>query len=209
MKLRAALRGFLSISVVFSMLLVLVIAVCAQSLEKQISRVRPFSADQIHTINNKTTTGKVYFTPNAVRIESDDAKGNKTIQIMRFDQKVMWNVVPAQKMYVEMPGASLSDWASWADTQGVQRESLGMEQVGAYHCEKFRVQLNVMGQQATSLEWDAKELDGLPVKTQDEKGKWSTEYRNVQVAPQDPSLFEVPAGYQKISIGGMAGRPNQ
>ena len=183
-------------------------AVCAQSLEKQVSKIRPFSADQVHTINNKTTAGKIYFTPNAARMETIDAKGTKSIQIMRFDQKVIWSLMPAQKMYLELPGASMSDWASWADAQNLQRESLGMEQVGEYHCEKFRVHVKVMGQQSTNLEWDAKELDGLPIKTQDEKGKWSTEYRNVQVGPQDPSLFEIPAGYQKMSLGGLqAQRP--
>ena len=122
---------------------------------------------------------------------------------MRFDRKVMWNLMPAQKMYLEMPGASLSDWTSWADTQGVQRESLGMEQVGEYHCEKFRVHMEVLGKAATALDWDAKELEGLAVKSQDEKGTWSTEYKNVKLGPQDPSLFEIPAGYQKMSLGGF------
>lgn len=182
-------------------------AISAQTVEKRVSKLRPFSADQIRTLGNKTTTGKIYFTPTAVRLEGVDNKGNQSIQIMRFDRKVMWNLVPAQKMYIELPGASLSEWASWADEQAVQRESLGMEQVGNYHCEKFRVHVKVMGKEATSLEWDAKELDGLPVKTQDEKGTWSTEYRNVRLGPQDPSLFEIPAGYQEMSIGGMR-RPN-
>jgi len=209
MKLRSEMRRFVLLVCGAVALGVLTTSLYSQSLEKQVSKLRPFSADQIRTMNNKTTTGKIYFTPNAARIESVDAKGNPVIQIMRFDQKVMWNVVPAQKMYVEMPGASLSDWASWADTQGVQRESLGMEQVGEYHCEKFRVHMKVMGHEATSLEWDAKELDGLPVKSQDEKGKWSTEYKNVQLGPQDSSLFEVPAGYQKMSLGGMFGKRNQ
>ena len=209
MKLRSEMRRFVCVACAVAALGVLATSIYAQSLEKQVSRLRPFSADQVRTMNNKTTTGKIYFTPNAARIEGVDPKGNPAIQIMRFDQKVMWNVVPAQKMYIEMPGASLSDWASWADTEDVQRESLGMEQVGEYHCEKFRVHVKVMGQMTTSLEWDAKELDGLPVKSQDEKGKWSTEYKNVQLGPQDPSLFEIPAGYQKMSLGGMFQKRNQ
>ena len=180
----------------------------SQTMEKQVSKMRPFSADQIHTTKNKTSTAKVYFAQNAMRLESTDNKGNKVIQIMRFDQKVMWNVVPAQKTYIEMPWGNLGEFAAWADQQGVQRESLGTEQVGEYHCEKFRVQVTLNGKAYTSLEWDAKELDGLPVKSQDEKGNWSTEYKNVQLGPQDPSLFEIPAGYQKMSLGGMFGKPN-
>lgn len=49
----------------------------------------------------------------------------------------------------------------------------------------------------------AKELDGFVVKRADEKGQWSTEYHNVRLSPQDPSLFEIPSGYQKMSMGGM------
>jgi len=109
MKLRSEMRRFVLLVCGAVALGVLTTSLYSQSLEKQVSKLRPFSADQIRTMNNKTTTGKIYFTPNAARIESVDAKGNPVIQIMRFDQKVMWNVVPAQKMYVEMPGASLSD----------------------------------------------------------------------------------------------------
>jgi hypothetical protein len=203
MKLRSEFQWGLRKAAFFFTSLLVAGVVYAQTVEKQVSKLRPFSADQTRTMNNKTTTGKIYFTPNAARIESVDGKGNPSIQIMRFDQKVMWNLIPAQRMYVEMPGASLSDWAAWADEQGVQRESLGMEQVGEYHCEKFRVHMKVMGKEATSFEWDAKELDGLPVKTRDEKGTWSTEYKNVKLGPQDPSLFEIPAGYQKMSLGGF------
>lgn len=207
MKLQSGLKRLtVVVAGVLAALLVIAISVHGQSIEKQVSKLRPFSADQIRTINNKTTTGKIYFTPSAMRVEGADPKGNKSVQIMRFDQKVMWSLLPAQNMYIEMPWGNLGEFAAWADQQGVQRESLGMEQVGDYHCEKFRVHVKVMGQDSTSFEWDAKELDGLPVKTQDEKGKWSTEYKNVQLGAQEPALFEIPAGYQKMSFGGMQKR---
>jgi outer membrane lipoprotein-sorting protein len=175
----------------------------AQTAQQRLSNLRPFSADQTHTMRNKTTNSKVYFTQNAMRLENVDAKGNQSIQIMRFDQKVIWSLVPAQKMYLELPWASMGEFATWADQQNVQRESLGAEQIGEYHCDKFRIHVTLDGKVYTSLEWDAKELDGLPVKTQDEKGTWSNEYRNVQLGPQDPSLFEIPAGYQKLNMGGL------
>ncbi|HKW62800.1 MAG TPA: DUF4412 domain-containing protein [Candidatus Acidoferrum sp.] len=203
MKIRSARSYFLCGVAIFAVPWAVNNVASTQTVEKQLSRLRPFSADQIHTIKNKTTTGKAYFTQAAMRVEGTDSKGGKTIQIMRFDRKVLWNVMPAQKMYVEMPWANLGEMAAWADQQGVERESLGAEQVGEYHCEKFRVHATIGGRQYTSLEWDAKELDGLPVKTQDEKGSWSTEYRNVQLGPQDPSLFEIPDGYQKLSLGGF------
>jgi len=77
------------------------------------------------------------------------------------------------------------------------------EQVGAYHCDKYRVQATLEGKVYTSLEWDAKELDGFPVKQAYEKGGWSQECQNVKLGPQDASLFEVPADYKKIDLGGL------
>lgn len=186
----------------FCALLLLTDAAYAQTVEKRVTQLRPFSADQTRTMGSKTTTGKVYFTQNAMRVESVSGKGNQTIQIMRFDRKVMWNLIPTQKTYIEMPWASMGEFAGWADQQGIQRELLGSEQVGEYHCEKFRVHVTLEGKTYTSLEWDAKELDGLPVKSQDEKGTWSTEYQNVRLAPQDPSLFEIPSDYRKLSLFG-------
>lgn len=50
----------------------------------------------------------------------------------------------------------------------------------------------------TSIQWAAKELDGFAVKTQGEKGEYTTEYQNARLGPQDPLLFEIPPGYQKV-----------
>jgi Domain of unknown function (DUF4412) len=188
------------------LLLLAVAAVVVESPQPGVAQgplnIRSFSADQIHTMSGKTKTTKVHASPNAMRMEGEE-KGKKSIVIMRFDRKVMWSLMPDQKMYVELPWASQAEWASWAEGAQVQRQPLGMEQVGAYSCEKSRVQVTLQGKVYTSLEWAAKELNGFVVKTQDEKGQWSNEYQNVQLGPQDPSLFEVPGDYKKLGLGGM------
>ncbi len=161
-----------------------------------------FSADQIHTMGKKVTTGKVYAMENAVRTEGEQ-RGRKSISIMRLDKKVMWNLMPDQKMYMELPFMGSADVASMAKDAKAEREPLGSEQVGAYHCDKFRVQTTLEGKVYTSIEWDAKELNGFPVKRAGEKGDWAMEYQNVHLGPQDPSLFEIPEGYKKFSLGGF------
>ena len=168
---------------------------------------RPFSADQITTRGNKTTTAKVYGTEKAIRVESKDNKGKQSINIMRLDQKAVWVLMPDQKMYMDMGklGAASMDMATSVEGAKVERESVGSEQVGAYHCDKYRVRATLEGHVYTSFEWDAKELGGFPVKQASEKGDWSKEFQNVQLGPQDPSLFEIPPGYTKMSLGGMLG----
>lgn len=161
-----------------------------------------FSADQIHTVGKRVTTGKVYSNGKAIRVEGEQ-KGKKSIMIIRMDQKVMWNLMPDQKMYMEMRGFGLNEFAGGLEGAKVERESLGTEQVGAYNCEKYRVQTTYEGHVYTGIEWDAKELNAFPVKRADEKGDWSTEYQNVHLGAQDPSLFEIPDGYKKFSLGGF------
>lgn len=168
--------------------------------------LKPFSADQIHTVNKKTTTGKVMAIENAVRVESEN-KGKASITITRFDRNMMWTLMPDQKMYMEIPFQGLGEMASSIKGATVKKESLGSEQVGAYHCDKSRVETTYQGKVYVSIEWAAKELDGFVVKKADEKGSWSTEYQNVQLGPQNPALFEIPDGYQKFSLGGMFKRP--
>ena len=164
--------------------------------------IKPFSADEVHTMRGKTTTGKVYMTENAMRFEGEE-RGKKSIVITRIDRKVIWTLVPDEKKYVEMPFMSTADITASAQGAQVEREPLGSEQVGSYHCNKSRVHVTYQGRTLpTYLEWGAKELDGFVVKKQDEKGSWMTEYQNIKLAPQDPSLFEVPAGYEKMSVFG-------
>jgi len=163
-----------------------------------------FSADQVQTIGGKTSTAKVYESDKAVRLEKEE-KGQQSITIMRLDRKAVWVLNPAQKTYMDMGGigAGGADMASKMEGAKVEREALGSEQVGVYHCDKYRVKTTYEGKVYTGIEWDAKELDGFPVKQADEKGKWSKEYQNVKLGTQDTALFEVPSGYQKIDLGGM------
>ncbi len=163
--------------------------------------IPPFSADNVRTVGTRTTTGKVYATPTAMRIENDQ-NGRKSIFIVRFDRKAMWTLLPDRKMYMELPWGSQAEWASMLEGVKVQRDPLGSEQLGPYHCDKTRVRVTYQGSVITTIQWAAKELNGFVVKKQEEKEQWSTEYRNVKLGPQDPSLFELPAGYQKMSLGG-------
>jgi hypothetical protein len=165
---------------------------------------QPFSADQIHTVGRKTLTSKVYASSSAFRVETEQS-GKKSISIMRLDKKVMWILMPEQKMYMEMAnlGASTAEMAQNMQGAKIERQALGTEQVGTFHCDKSRVKVTYEGREYTTLEWAAKELNGFVVKRQDEKGSWSTEFQNIKLGPQDPSLFEVPGGYRKFSLGGM------
>jgi len=165
---------------------------------------RDFSADVVHTINKKVTNEKIYSSEKAVRVEKEE-RGRKSISIMRLDRKAVYVLMPEQKSYMDMGslGEGSMELANSVAGAKVERQALGSEDVGPYHCDKFRIQTTYEGHVYTGLEWDAKELRGFPVKQADEKGSWSKEYQNVKLGAQDPSLFEIPADYKKIDLGGM------
>ena len=198
--IKQAVRGYVNVTLQFAV--VCSLGIGSRYAAAQQTSMPSFSADEVKTMGKKVTTGKIYSSGDAVRTEGE-AKGKKTISIMRLDKKVVWNLMPDQKMYMELPFMGSTDVASMAKDATVQKESLGSEQVGAYQCDKYRVRATYEGKEYTSLEWDAKELNGFAVKKGDEKGYWTTEYQNVHLGPQDASLFELPTGYQKFSLGGM------
>lgn len=164
---------------------------------------KPFSADQVVTKDGKTTTAKVYATPTSMRTEGVQ-DGKKYITILLYDRKVLWSLMPDEKMYFEMPIPAGAQVAAGMKEmmKGVQvkQESLGSEQVGGYHCDKTRMTVTWQGVTGTTIEWAAKELGGFVVKKQDETTGELTEYKNIRLGPQDPSLFELPAGYKKMSM---------
>jgi len=166
-----------------------------------------FSADQVKVTAGKTSTTKVYSSDKAVRVEKEE-KGRKSITIMHLDQKSVWVLNPDQKTYMDMGGlgAASMDLANSVGDSKLEREALGSETIGAYHCDKYRVKTTFDGKVYTMIEWDAKELGGFAVKQADEKGGWSKEYQNVKLGPQDPSLFELPADYKKLDLGAMFGK---
>jgi hypothetical protein len=170
---------------------------------------KPFSADQVKTTQGKTETAKVYVTQSAMRAEGVQ-DGRNYISIMRFDRKVLWSLMPDEKMYFEMPIPAGAQAAAGMKEfmKGVQvkRESLGSEKVGGFDCDKTRMTVTLQGTTSTTIQWTAKDLGGFVVKELDETTGDITEYKNIRPGPQDPSLFELPAGYKKMDMGGMAGQ---
>jgi hypothetical protein len=166
---------------------------------------KPFSADQVLKVAARTTTGKVYATQNAMRIENQ-TDGRQTVSIVRTDRKVVWSLLPDRKAYIELSLQSLSVAATLPQTpaaQNLPHTKLGSEQVGTHLCDKSRVQSTSNGKTSVFVEWAARDLGGFVVKREDENGKWSIEFQNVQFKDQDQSLFEIPAGYQKLDVTGM------
>ncbi|MBI5598242.1 MAG: DUF4412 domain-containing protein [Deltaproteobacteria bacterium] len=167
-----------------------------------------FSADMVSTTKKQGVfRGKIAVAGEKARMEAEGA-----ISITRMDKKVVWVLMPAEKMYMEQPLRPENVVPSGEDKmQGeVERKSLGTETVEGEAARKYRVTYKAGGKKEEVFLWAAVR-HGLPLKIAAIDGSWVVEYKNIKTGQQPDKLFEIPAGYKKFSFSmpsmpGMGGR---
>jgi outer membrane lipoprotein-sorting protein len=179
---------------------------------------QPFSADFTTTSSTggEMSSGKIYFSLPKMRMESS-SKGQEAIIIMDQSTQTVYILMPAQHMYIESrtnqenpmmrqgPKAPTSFDPNHPCGANVTCNKVGMETVNGRVCDKWVT----TGTKGTSTAWVDQKLI-FPIKTQSANGEiW--QLTNIKEGKPDASLFQLPAGYQKMDIPGMAGgaRPPQ
>ncbi len=161
-----------------------------------------FSADVIHKGKGYTGESKVYVQGNKVRMEP---KGQNQYSIVRTDLSRTWVVMPDQRMYMESK-YDPSQVPQEKIRGEISRKLVGAETVDGHPTQKYEVTYKDGGKVMKSHQWVATDID-FPIKTAAIDGSWSMEYRNIRMGPQPDSLFEIPKGYQKMTVpsypGGM------
>src|SRR5437870_11624680 len=175
----------------------------------QLSRPQvEYSADSVMQTEEGTMEQHVYVTPAKERREMLTGDGDGSVQIFRFDSKVMWQVMPSQKMYMEhsTAKAGAKDMSQWDFEETV----MGEEVLNGMKVTKYKtIATSTDGKKYGGFSWRTKE--GISIKTDllykegNEKHRMMTELKNVKIGKQDPQLFEIPQGYTKFDMGGMMG----
>jgi hypothetical protein len=173
-----------------------------------------FSAE-IYDNNAKGGKGptRVYFGKDKMRFDTNDAQGGGVI--VDFSTQSYLVIMPKQHMYMQMPAQAMesrgmlnffrtgdidnacSDWLKLATHQGGTCHKLGSETVNGRSTVEYEG-TNTKGE--NSKVWLDKEVR-FPIKWEGKNG--GGELRNIQEGPQPASLFDVPAGYTKMDMGGM------
>lgn len=133
------------------------------------------------------------------RMESEQAGGSYTI--VRRDLKKVWMVMPATKSYMEMEEVKQEEAPMPEEkVKGeISRKVVGSETIDGHPCTKYEVTAKVDEKTMVVYQWWANDI-GFPVKTAAVDGSWYTEYRDIKIGAQPDSIFEVPAGYRKMSM---------
>lgn len=160
---------------------------------------------------------KVFVTKDRMRVEDQKQSGPTGAVIVDFTKGTALVLLSEQKMYMEMPQAmnrergiaffrpmdvenACGELQKMAFKSGGSCRKIGNETVNGRNAVKYE---GKSAEGETSQFWIDPKL-GFPVKWQ---GKSSGgELRDIQEGAQPASLFEIPAGFQKMDMGGMMGQ---
>ncbi|HKI00034.1 MAG TPA: hypothetical protein VJ999_13080 [Candidatus Sulfotelmatobacter sp.] len=195
--------------------------VCLMAAQAALAQTE-FSADMVNTAKDGSPVqGKIYFAKDKMRFESaqTNQRGMGGAMIMNLATQTSMVIMDQQHMYMEMPAqmasqraaynffrtgdaeAACADYLQQARNKGGSCHKVGSETVNGRSTVKYEG-TNANGESSTF--WIDPKLR-FPVKWQ---GKNSGgELRNIQEGAQPASLFEIPAGYTKMDVGGMMKRP--
>jgi len=155
-----------------------------------------FSADIVSTTKSGVVRGKIFVTKEKTRMEMPQA-----ITITRMDKDIVWILMPDQKMYMEQPLKPENVQATADKMPGeVERKHLSTETVDGKTVDKYRIVYKGADKEESIFQWVATD-SGFPIKTSAVDGSWTMEYKNLNIGKQSDTLFEIPAGYQKMSYG--------
>ncbi|HWR17610.1 MAG TPA: DUF4412 domain-containing protein [Terriglobales bacterium] len=180
----------------------------------QVPGAVPFSGDlTMKAKGGETMNGKMYFSGTKMRWDMN-AAGHQSIMINDIPGKVSYMVMPQQKMYMEMRagqqsmhrGPKMPDLKSYDPTNPCSAatdmtcEKVGTETVNGRTTDKWLFKNKKDG--STMTVWLDKKIH-FPIRTQTNDA--TIELNNIQEGMPAASLFEIPSGYQKFSMGGMMG----
>jgi outer membrane lipoprotein-sorting protein len=184
------------LSIILTIVLSFLLAGLAQAAE--------FSADVLMQGRGQEHQSKIYVKGDKVRQEISTPRG-ESVSILRRDQKVMWMLMPGQKSYLEMPlNQQAFARAMNMPEASVSKKFLGTETLNGYETDKYETTVTTRRGTVKSTIWLAKKL-GVPIRIESADKSFRVDYKNIKVGGVDDAVFEVPAGYQKMSM--PAGMP--
>jgi hypothetical protein len=173
-----------------------------------------FSAEVVDLQKTNTPNqAKIYFAKDKIRIESQGASAQGGAIIVNFATQTSIVLETAAKSQNQRMGFASTffrtgdvenacdDWQK-SQNQGGTCHKVGNESVNGRSTVKYEA-TNSSGEVGHfwldpklrfPVKWDGKNSGG--------------ELRNIQEGPQPASLFEIPAGFTKMDIGGMMQKPH-
>ncbi|MDQ1362994.1 MAG: hypothetical protein QG652_854 [Pseudomonadota bacterium] len=167
-----------------------------------------YSADQTMETAETSMTGKIYVTPAKERREMK-MEGETMIMIIRRDKKIGWTLMPSEQMYMEMSFQQVEGQPDNLSNYKIETTDMGTETINGVKCNKSKIVMTKLddGTKMGGFWWMTNDnivmkMDML-AKEKGDKTRIKIELNNLKIGKQNPSLFEIPAGYSKMSMPNM------
>lgn len=169
-----------------------------------------YSAEEVVETADSMSKTKVYSTPTMERREMSES-GQQMIAITRHDKKVVWNLMPEEKMYMEMSmGQSAAKKEEKTDLSAykIEQTPMGQETLNGIVMNKGKmIMTGKDGSKMGGFMWTTKEgivakMDALSIE-KGKKDRFKLEMSNLKIGKQPADLFEIPKGYEKMDMGAM------
>ena len=157
-----------------------------------------FSGQMLTRVRETTVPGRIFVKDGKLRQEFIDDKG-QTITILRPDKKLIWVILPLERVYMEVP--MKPKWPGQfiqIPPDARQKRPVGSERVNGYDAEKFEVTVSSREGLERQLYWVPAKL-GVPIKVEVPARKFSSEYKDIKEGGVADRLFEIPPGFEKVS----------
>lgn len=158
-----------------------------------------FTANMILKDGDKLMPGKIYVKGDKMRHEFLDEQGH-TVTIVRKDKKLVWVVLPQDRVYVEMPlNRALPGQFLQVPDNALRKRKICTEIISGYPTERLQVTVpgDAFGPVIQTF-WVCDRL-GLPLKMECKEKNFSVEYKDIKEGPVADRLFELPTGYRKMT----------
>lgn len=134
-----------------------------------------------------------------------EIEGMGMVSILRPDKKVAWQLMPMQRMYMEVDLKSANEM-NGSIPDDVTIEKVGSEDVEGIKTTKYKILMK--DKSAGGFIWLSP--DNIPIKMDflskegKEKSRITMTLKNLKIEPQEAALFELPPGYQPMpKMGNM------
>lgn len=154
-----------------------------------------YSADEVTGSGKNLRTSKVYVGDGKMRTELTMGSV-QVVTIVRLDEKIVYVMLPVQKMFVEKPLVEEDGLLARVSDKNAERELVGTETVQGQPCDKYKGAVK----DRVFYFWVNKSTQ-TPVQILSTDNQTRIEWKNVQVGLQAADLFKPPMDYRKFAGG--------
>jgi hypothetical protein len=165
----------------------------------------PFRAEARLETEQQNIDTVIYYKPGHIRDEMKMG-GQDMVVLQDLEAQKMYMLMP-QGMYMEMDMGQSNE--QMQEYRLVEREVVGREEVNGFDTTKYKVIYEGPEGKYGGFTWFTD--DNIAVKsfavseTRGERSRFRYEVKKLERGDQPDSLFEIPAGYRKFSMGGGLG----